>query len=61
MKKNHFKHAVEYVKQNLKQYEIDRGWDYLSNREPLPFDMVMRIANLLEEYGCHRHGHYSQV
>lgn len=51
MKKNHFKRAVEYIKQNLEQYEIDHGWHSIGMRQPIPCEISDKIADLLEEYG----------
>ena len=51
MKKNHFKRAVEYVKQNLEHYEIEKAWTFIGRRMGLPCEVEDKIHDLLEEYG----------
>ena len=51
MEENHFKLAVEYIKQNLEHYEIEKGWDYIGKRMGLPNEIEDKIYDLLEEYG----------
>jgi len=51
MKKNHFKRAVKYIKQNLEQYEIEKAWTYIGRRIGLPCEIEDKIYDLLEEYG----------
>ena len=50
-KKNHFKRAVEYIKQNLEQYEIEHGWHCIGMRQPIPCEISDKISDMLEEYG----------
>ena len=43
--------AVDYVRGNLEQYEIEEGWVYIGRREPIPAELESKIFDLLEEYG----------
>ena len=51
MKKNHFKRAVEYIRQNLEQYEIEKAWTYIGRRMGLPNEIEDKIRDLLDDYG----------
>lgn len=43
--------AADYVAQNLEPWEIEEGWFYIGQREPIPADLEAKIFDLLEEYG----------
>lgn len=51
MKKNHFKRAVAYIRQNLESYEIENAWAHIGRRMPIPCEISDKIRDLLNEYG----------
>ena len=51
MKKNHFKRAVAYIRQNLEQYEIENAWAHIGRRMPITCEIQDKIRDLLNEYG----------
>ncbi len=45
------KEALDYIRQNLEQYEIDYCWHNIGRRLPIPTDIMLKISDLLDEYG----------
>lgn len=43
--------AINFVRDNIKPFEIEEGWHYIANRQPLPSSISNKIYDLLEEYG----------
>lgn len=43
--------AINFVRDNIKPFEIEAGWYYIANRQPLPSTINNKICDLLEEYG----------
>jgi len=44
--------AIEYLRSNIQAFEIEEGWYYISNRQPIPSTLESKIFDLLEEYGA---------
>lgn len=47
---NHFASVVDIIKSHLESWQIERGWAFIGNREPLPTDITDRIWDIVVEY-----------
>lgn len=47
---DHFASCVDIIKSHLESWQIERGWAFIGNREPLPSDIAGCIYDIVDEY-----------